>query len=127
MRQSFSCYSRSRADELEGIMDFLTGMLSFGGWLVAVVILFRAWRKFRNQESRIAFAGFLLVFGGIALSLLVGTILSTQAPSRGDLGVAFYFLGIPRLVGLVGTIVVVYVFWVIVMGARNIHLYQKEE
>ncbi len=108
-------------------MSLLTGILSIAGWLMAVVILFRAWRKFRNQESRIAFVGFLLVFGGIALSLLVGTILSAQAPSRSDLGVAFYFLGIPRLVGLVGAIVVVYVFWVIVMGARNIHLFQKEE
>ena len=108
-------------------MNLLTGILSIVGWLMAVVILFRAWRRFPNRESKLAFIGFMLVFGSIALSLLVGTILSAQAPSRSDLGVAFYFLGIPRLVGLVGTIVVLYVFWVIVMGARTIHLSQKED
>ncbi len=108
-------------------MDFLTGILSMAGWLVAVVILFRAWRRFPNRESKLAFIGFMLVFGSIALSLLVGTILSAQALSRSDLGVAFYFLGIPRLVGLVGTIVVVYVFWVIVIGARTIQSPQKED
>ncbi len=94
---------------------------------MAVAILFRAWRKFRNQESRIAIVGFLLVFGSIALSLLVGTILSAQAPSRSDLGVAFYFLGIPRLVGLVGTIMVVYVFWAIAMRTRTSQMSERED
>ena len=108
-------------------MNLLTGILSIAGWLMAVVILFRAWRRFPNRESKLAFIGFMLVFGSIALSLLVGTILSAQTPSRSDLGVAFYFLGIPRLVGLVGIIVVVYVFWVIVMRARTIQLSKSED
>ncbi len=108
-------------------MNLLTGILSEAGWLMAVVILFRAWRRFPNRESKLAFIGFMLVFGSTALSLLVGTILSAQAPSRSDLGVAFYFLGIPRLVGLVGITVVVYVFWAIAMRARISQLSERED
>ncbi len=108
-------------------MSLPTGILSFAGWLMAVVILFRAWRSFPDRESKLAFIGFILVFASTALTLLVGTFLSTQAPSRSDLGVAFYFLGLPRLVGLLGTIVVVYVFWVIVMRARTVQVSHRED
>lgn len=108
-------------------MNLLTGILSFSGWLIAVVILFRAWRRFHNRESKLAFIGFTLVFGSTALTLLVGAILSALAPSRSDIGVAFYLLGVPRLVGLVGTIVIVYVFWVVVLRVRTVHLSERED
>ena len=56
-------------------MDFLSGLLGVAGWLVVVVILFRAWRRFPNRESRLALIGTLLVLGSTALILVVGSIM----------------------------------------------------
>ena len=108
-------------------MDFLSGLLGVAGWLVVVVILFRAWRRFPNRESRLALIGTLLVLGSTALILVVGTILRVQAPSRSDLGVTFYLLGLPRLVGLVGTVMLVYAYWLIVMRAAAIPSSQRKD
>ena len=108
-------------------MDFLTGILTLGGWMAGSVILFRAWRRFPNRESKYAFVGFLLVFTSSVLILILGTILRVQGPSSRDLGAAFYFLGVPRLVGLVGTIMVVYVYWMIVSRARTLRLSKSED
>ena len=71
--------------------------------------------------------GFLLVLVSTALILIVGTILSVQGSSRSELGVAVYFLGLPRLVGLVGTIMVVYAYWVIVMRSDAIPSPQRKD
>ena len=108
-------------------MDFLSGLLGVAGWLVVVVILFRAWRRFPNRESRLALIGTLLVLGSTALILVLGTTLIVQAQSRSDLGVAFYFLGLPRLLGLVGSILLVYAYWLIVMRALAIPSSQRKD
>ena len=108
-------------------MDFLNGLIGIAGWVVMAVILFRAWRRFPNRESRLALIGTLLVLGSTALIIVVGTILRVQAPSRSDLGVTFYFLGLPRLVGFVGAIMLVYAYWVIVMRAAAIPSSQRKD
>ena len=61
-------------------MDFLIGLVGVAGWLVAVVILFRAWQRFPNRESRLALIGTLLVLGSTFLTL----ILLDQPPSTSD-------------------------------------------
>ena len=106
-------------------MDFLNGLIGIAGWVVMAVILFRAWRRFPNRESRLALIGTLLVLGSTALIIVVGPILRVQAPSRSDLGVAFYLLGLPRLVGLTGFIMPIYAYWLIVMRAAAIRSSQS--
>ena len=94
---------------------------------MAAAILFRAWRASPDRGSKLALVGFLLVLVSTALILIVGTILSVQGSSRSELGVAVYFLGLPRLVGLVGTIMVVYAYWVIVMRSDAIPSPQRKD
>ena len=67
-----------------------------------------------------------MVLTSTVLILTVGTILRAYGPSPRDLGVAFYFLGVPRLVGLVGTIMVVHAYWMIVSHARTLRVLERE-
>ena len=104
-------------------MNFLSILLAAAGPLVVAIILFRAWRRFPNRESRLALIGSLLILGGTLLSLAIVPILLGQTLSPSDsesrlqIGAAFAILRIP---GLVGILLLAYAYWVLVTGRRAI-------
>ena len=111
-------------------MDFLSGLLGVAGWLVVVVILFRAWRRFPNRESRLALIGTLLVLGSTFLTLAAARILLDQPPSPSGTDSRLQLAGvftILRLPGLAGTILVAYAYWELVIGRRAIQSPQRRD
>ncbi len=104
-------------------MNFLSVLPTAAGPLVVAVILFRAWRRFPNRESRFALIGSLLILGGTLLSLAVVPILLGQSTSLIDIGSRLQLgavIAILRLPGLVGMFLLAYAYWMVVVSRRGI-------
>ncbi len=102
-------------------MHFFSVLPSAAGPLVVAVILFQAWRKFPNRESRFALIGSLLILGGTLVSLAAVPILLGQSQSLSDTRFKFgAAIAILRLPGLVGMFLLAYAYWMAVIGRRGI-------
>jgi hypothetical protein len=90
---------------------------------VVAAILFQAWRRFPNRESRFALIGSVLILGGTLVSFAVVQIFLGQSLFPSDSGSRRQLIAVVailRLPGLVGMLLLAYAYWLLVIGRRAI-------